>query len=231
MEIETKIFDIKKVRKVLKKRDIEPKRICDIVDFIFDIGDFSPVNWLYTLPVGKKSGLLSLWIVSVEVPDTDALVEIRDFSENRYGKGSKIRLRAVDGVDYITIKGPKKTRKGVKSREEIETRIGSLSAMMRILLDSGAKLEKSISRVREIYHLPGYKHVEVVIDTFASAHGTLEYAEIECSSEKELHTVLKKVFQIDPSSISDAGITELHAKKVKKSVSRRLEALEEMVGD
>ena len=60
MEIETKIFDIKKVRKVLKKRDIKPKRICDIVDFIFDIGDFSPENWLYTLPVGKKSGLLGL---------------------------------------------------------------------------------------------------------------------------------------------------------------------------
>lgn len=103
--------------------------------------------------------------------------------------------------------------------------------MMQILLDSGAILEKSIARIREIYHLPGYKHVELVIDTFTSAHDTLEYAEIECSSEKELHTVLKKVFQIDPADISDAGITELHAKKMKKSVSRKLEELEELVGD
>lgn len=103
--------------------------------------------------------------------------------------------------------------------------------MMRILLESGAKLDTSIARIREIYHLPGYKHVELVIDTFTSAHDTLEYAEIECSSEKELHTVLKKVFQIDPTDISDAGVTELHAKKMKKSVSRRLTALEEMVGD
>ena len=103
--------------------------------------------------------------------------------------------------------------------------------MMRVLLDSGAVLDKSITRIREIYHLPGYKNVELVIDIFTSAHDILEYAEIECSSEKELHTVLKKVFQIDPEDISDAGITELHAKKMKKSVSRKLEELEEMVGD
>lgn len=103
--------------------------------------------------------------------------------------------------------------------------------MMRILLDSGAILQKSIARVREIYDIPGYKGVELVVDTFSSAHGDLEYAEIECSSHTELHTVLKKVFQIDPEDISDAGITELHDKKIKKSVSRRLEELEELVGD
>ncbi len=103
--------------------------------------------------------------------------------------------------------------------------------MMQILLDSGAFLEKSIARIREIYDIPKYKDVELVIDVFSSAHDTLEYAEIECSSEKELHAVLKKVFQIDPEDISDAGITELHAKKIKKSVSRKLEALEELVGD
>lgn len=103
--------------------------------------------------------------------------------------------------------------------------------MMQILLDSGALLEKSIARIREIYDIPKYTDVELVIDVFSSAHDTLEYAEIECSSEKELHAVLKKVFQIDPADISDAGITELHAKKIKKSVSRKLEALEELVGD
>ncbi len=48
MEIETKIFDIKKVRKVLDKKDIEPKRICDVVDYIFDIGSFSAKNLRYT---------------------------------------------------------------------------------------------------------------------------------------------------------------------------------------
>lgn len=100
-----------------------------------------------------------------------------------------------------------------------------------MLLDSGAILQKSIARVREIYDIPGHKEVELVIDIFSSAHGDLEYAEIECSSEEELHTVLKKVFQINSEDISDAGITELHAKKIKKSVSRRLEALEELVGD
>gem|GEM_PF-3118275 len=37
MEIETKIFDIERVRKVLKKNKVKPKRICDIADFIFDL--------------------------------------------------------------------------------------------------------------------------------------------------------------------------------------------------
>lgn len=231
MEIETKIFDIKRVRKVLDKKDIEPKRVCDVVDYIFDIADFSPNAWRYTLPTQKKSGLLGHQTLGVEIPDTDILVQIRDFTERGLARGSKIRLRTVDTVPYITIKGPKKTRKGIKSREEIETRIGSLSTMMQILLDSGAKLVKSIARIREIYHLPGYRGVELVIDTFASAHDTLEYAEIECSSERELHTILKKVFQIDPEDISDAGITGLHDKKMKKSVSRKLSALEEIVGD
>lgn len=58
MEIETKIFDIKKVRKILEKKNIQPKRICDITDFLFDITDFSPTDWRYTLPTGKNSGLL-----------------------------------------------------------------------------------------------------------------------------------------------------------------------------
>ena len=165
------------------------------------------------------------------MPDTESLMQIRDFSERGFVRGAKIRLRTVDTIPYITIKGPKLTKKGIKSREEIETRIGSLSAMMQILLDSGARLEKSITRIREIYYLPGYEDVEIVIDTFNSAHDILEYAEIECSSEKELHQVLKKVFQIHPEDISDSGITELHAKKMKKSVSRKLEALEEEVGD
>lgn len=231
MEIETKIFNIKQVRKVLRKKEIKPKRVCDVMDYIFDITHFSPKNWRYTLSVGKKSGLLGLGVTSVEVPDTDALMQIRDFCDRWTGKGVKIRLRTVDSVPYITLKGPKQTKKGVKSREEIETRIGSLSTMMQILLDSGAILEKSIARIREIYDIPKYKHVELVIDVFSSAHDTLEYAEIECSSEEELHTVLEKVFHIDASDISDAGITELHAKKIKKSVSRKLEALEELVGD
>ncbi len=231
MEIETKIFDIKKIRKTLKKKGIEPKRVCDIVDYIFDVSHFSANKWTYTLPKNKTSWRLSLGDSSLEIPDTEVLMQIRDFFDGGFLKWSKIRLRTVDLVPYITVKWPKKTTRGVKSREEIETRIGSLSAMMRILLDSGAVLEKSISRVREIYYIPGYEDVEVVIDTFTSAHDTLEYAEIECSSEKELHAVLKKVFQIDPDDISDAGITELHAKKMKKSVSRKLEALEEIIED
>jgi predicted adenylyl cyclase CyaB len=137
------------------------------------------------------------------VPDTDYLMDIREFMEHRYTKGSKLRLRLVDTVPYITVKGPKKIQKGIKSREEIETRIGSFSAMMQLLLNSGAELKKSIGRIREIYHIPNYKHVELVIDRFDSAHGLLEYAEIECSSEDELHEVLKKVFKIDPDTISD----------------------------
>jgi predicted adenylyl cyclase CyaB len=231
MEIETKIFDIKKVRKVLEKKDIEPKRICDITDFFFRIGDFSADSWRYTLPEGKKSGLLGLGNISVEVPDTDLLMQIRDFAERGFARGSKIRLRTVDSVPYITIKWPKKTQKGIKSREEIETRIGSLSSMMQILLDSGAELDKSLGRIREIYHLPGYKNVELVIDSFQSAHGILEYAEIECSSEEELATVLKKVFKMDIADMSDEGITGLHDKKMETSVSRRIEALEELIED
>lgn len=60
MEIETKVFDIKKIRKVLKKKDIQPKRVCDVVDYIFDIGDVSVENWIYRLPEARKSGLLLL---------------------------------------------------------------------------------------------------------------------------------------------------------------------------
>lgn len=55
MEIETKIFDIKQVRKVLRKKEIEPRRVCDVMDFIFDITHFSPKDWRYNLPVSKKS--------------------------------------------------------------------------------------------------------------------------------------------------------------------------------
>lgn len=111
MEIETKIFNIKQVRKVLRKKEIKPKRVCDVMDYIFDITHFSPKNWRYTLPVGKKSGLLGLGVTSVEVPDTDALMQIRDFCDRWTGKGTKIRLRTVDSVPYITLKGPKQTKK------------------------------------------------------------------------------------------------------------------------
>ena len=90
---------------------------------------------------------------------------------------------------------------------------------------------KSIERVREIYHLPKYADAELIIDTLRSAHGKLEYAELECQSEIELHTILDKVFRMDHTDISDTGITDLHTKKMEKSVSRRLTALEEFVGE
>lgn len=231
MEIETKIFDIKKVRKVLEKNDIDPKRICDITDFLFNLSDFSMKDWRYTLPRWSKSWLLGLGTLSVEIPDVEVLMDIRDFAENRYAKGSKIRLRLVDVVPYITIKWPKQTKQWVKSREEIETRIGSISGMMMILLTSWAKLIKSISRVREIYYIPKYDDVELVIDKFDSAHGILEYAEIECPSEAVLHELLQKVFKIDMDDISDEGITGLHNKKLEKSVSQKIKNLEEIMGD
>ena len=50
MEIETKIFDIKKVRKVLEKLELKPKRICDITDFLFAIDDLSADEWVYVHP-------------------------------------------------------------------------------------------------------------------------------------------------------------------------------------
>jgi hypothetical protein len=86
MEIETKIFDIKKVRKVLEKKDITPKRICDITDFFFRINHFRADEWRYTLPKGKQSGLLSSGDVSVEVPDTELILQIRDFAERGFPK-------------------------------------------------------------------------------------------------------------------------------------------------
>lgn len=101
--------------------------------------------------------------------------------------------------------------------------------MMMVFLLSGARLEKSISRVREIYLIPGYPDAELVIDMLESARGTLEYAEIECGSEKELREILKKVFQMDMDDISDKGITGLHRKTVEKSVSRKLSLLESMM--
>ncbi len=105
MEIETKIFDIKKVRKVLEKKKIEPQRVCDITDFLFDIEDFSPRKWIYTFPKGGKSGIISLGSLSVEVPDREVLALLEDFCTQRYvSRGSKIRLRLVDSVPYITLK-------------------------------------------------------------------------------------------------------------------------------
>ena len=103
--------------------------------------------------------------------------------------------------------------------------------MMQIILASGAVLEKSIARIREIYHLPGYPKAELIIDILRSAHGKLEYAEVECSSESELHDLLDEVFGMDYTDISDSGVTALHGKKMEKSVSRRLTALEELVGE
>ena len=50
MEIETKIFDTKRVRKVLDKKGIEPKRVCDVVDYLFDIAHFSAKNWRFSYP-------------------------------------------------------------------------------------------------------------------------------------------------------------------------------------
>lgn len=104
MEIETKIFNIKKIRKVLDKKKIKPERVADIVDFLFSLEHFSPKKWNYEHAVGKKSGYLSLGDVSVEIPHEEVLRDIEDFCEKRYGKGSKVRLRLVDTVPYITIK-------------------------------------------------------------------------------------------------------------------------------
>lgn len=105
MEIETKILDIKKVRKVLEKRRIEPDRVCDITDFLFDITDFSPRKWSYAFPKGGKSAILSFGSLSVEIPDREVLGLLEDFCIHRYvSQGSKIRLRLVDSVPYITMK-------------------------------------------------------------------------------------------------------------------------------
>ena len=78
--------------------------------------------------------------------------------------------------------------------------------MMALLLASGAVLEKSITRVREIYHLPEHRHAELIIDTLHSAHDTLEYAELECPSEEELMEILEKVFHLNLDFLSDEGI-------------------------
>ncbi len=73
MEIETKIFDTKKVRKVLKRLKIEPKSTIDVMDYFFDLRDFSTKNWRYLHPRGSHSGLLGIHGFSVEIPDTSAL--------------------------------------------------------------------------------------------------------------------------------------------------------------
>lgn len=86
MEIETKVFNIKKIRKAIARHDMSPKRVCDITDYLFEDADFSPDQWSYMLPQKKKSGQLCLGRVCIEIPDTDVLLEIRDFSERPYRK-------------------------------------------------------------------------------------------------------------------------------------------------
>ncbi len=101
--------------------------------------------------------------------------------------------------------------------------------MMLLFLSAGAKLAKAVTRVREVYHIPEYPDSELVIDTYHFAHETLEYAEVESPTERDLKKLLKDYFDLESDEFSDTGITSLHKKQEQSNISRRLGLLEEML--
>ncbi len=99
---------------------------------------------------------------------------------------------------------------------------------MQILLDSGALFTKCITRIREVYKIPHHT-AELVIDTLYSAHGNLEYAELECSSVKVLRSVLEDIFGMNKKDISHVGIGDLYDEKLEKVVTKKLKYLAEII--
>lgn len=232
MEIETKIFDTKKIRKILKKKKMSSHRVSDIHDYIFEIEDFSPDSWHFVIPENKKNSgkLLSGW-ENLEIPNEAGIKHMQEFFQRKSLKWCKIRIRVVDGSPYLTLKWPKNAKNGIKSREEIEVRVSSLSIMMKILLNSGAILEKTIPRTREIYLIEEFPESELVIDSFVIAGESFEYAEIESSTESELALVLEDFFEWDVNDYcDDRGIVSLHKQNAHNVVMKKLQDYADELG-
>ncbi len=100
---------------------------------------------------------------------------------------------------------------------------------MLLLLSTGARLNKAVTRIREVYHMPAYPDSELVIDIYHFAHNILEYAEVESPTATDLRALLKDFFGLWKETFSDTGIVSLHKQQEQKVISSRLNALEEML--
>ncbi len=104
MEIETKIFAVKKIRKILKKHEVEPYRVSDIVDYFFDLEDFKAHKIEVSHATKKHSGSISYKKTVVEVPDPDTLKRLEGFLLAHDNDEIKIRIRVADSIPYVTFK-------------------------------------------------------------------------------------------------------------------------------
>lgn len=225
MEIETKIFDTKKIRKILKKKKIPSLRVSDIVDYFFDLDNFSPLSWKYEYVKQNRSGKIIDWNIVVEVPDVSILKKIQFFFETSELRGCKIRIRVVDWCPYFTVKWRKNTSKWIKARDEFEISVNSLSLMMNMLLNSWAILVKSLSKTREIFSWDSVGFHELIIDSFVIAGEKFEYAEIECASHEELQKVLYQDFWLNESDFVDSWVLKIYNSYEDSLKIKRMEDL------
>lgn len=225
MEIETKIFDTKKIRKILKKKKILPHRVSDIVDYFFDLDNFSPISWKYEYVKQNKSGKIIDWNIAVEVPDVSTLKKIQIFFKISELRGCKMRIRVIDWSPYFTLKWRKNTSKWIKTRDEFEISVNSLSLLMNILLNSGAILIKSLSKTREIFFSDSMDFHELIIDSFVIAGERFEYAEIECTTYEKLQKVLYEDFGLNESDLISSWFLKIYNSYEDSLKNKRMEDL------
>jgi adenylate cyclase, class 2 len=75
--------------------------------------------------------------------------------------GSIVRLRRTPGAAFLTFKGPKTVESGMRSRTELETRVGDADALEAILRALGLRPSFRYQKYREAYEWEGQ---EVVVD-------------------------------------------------------------------
>lgn len=80
--------------------------------------------------------------------------QLYDDEAGRYAaRGCVVRLRREPGAALLTFKGPKSVSEGIKSREELETRVGDADVAARILAGLGL-----LPRFRYQKYREGYRH-------------------------------------------------------------------------
>jgi adenylate cyclase, class 2 len=67
--------------------------------------------------------------------ERDVLLDDRDGSLRR--RGSAVRIRKTAGTAFLTFKGPKEIRAGVRSRVELETEVGDAGVIAALLVELG----------------------------------------------------------------------------------------------
>lgn len=74
-------------------------------------------------------------VQGVSALERDVLLDDRDGSLGR--RGSAVRIRETAGTAFLTFKGPKEVRAGVRSRVELETEVGNADLIAAFLAELG----------------------------------------------------------------------------------------------